>query len=282
MPRRCSQLAGLPPSDRILNSYPHQLSGGERQRVSIAQALACRPALVIADEPFTALDSVRVVQLGALFRELRDRIGSSFLVISHTPGVLARIADSVLVMQHGRMVEQGPPARVFGAPAHPYTAAVLGGGKSGGCVLTRCCGSTGSRNPSVRGRPFATSVYDRSGRRARRGGDVRESGKSTLARCIARMERPDSGEIRIEGRAEYTASDVQLIFQEAAATLNPRFTAAEILEEPLLIQKRGSAASRAGKARQWLEMVGLPKTAAENVPWPSAAASASAWRLPAP
>src|SRR4051794_27450560 len=90
------------------------------------------------------------------------------------------------------------------------------------------------------------------------------SGKSTLARCIARMERPDSGEIRIEGRADYTVSDVQLIFQEAAATLNPRFTAAEILEEPLLIQKRGSAASRAGKARQWLQLVGLPKTAADK------------------
>jgi ABC-type glutathione transport system ATPase component len=119
------EVAGLPPSARILAAYPHQLSGGERQRVSIAQALACRPALVIADEPFTALDATRVVQLARLFRELKQRIGSSFLVISHSPGVLARIADQILVMQEGRIVEQGSPAGVFGSPAHPYTAAVL-------------------------------------------------------------------------------------------------------------------------------------------------------------
>ena len=174
-------LAGLPPSDRILASYPHQLSGGERQRVSIAQALACRPALVIADEPFTALDSIRVLQLAALFRELKERIGSSFLVISHTPGVLARIADSMLVMQHGRIVEQGPPARVFGAPAHPYTAAVLAGRKERRMRLTRCCGSTRLTKSSARRRPFATSASPRSGRRARPGGES-GSGKSTLAR----------------------------------------------------------------------------------------------------
>src|SRR4051812_34312233 len=118
------ELAGLTPSDRILEAYPHQLSGGERQRVTIAQALACRPALVIADEPFTALDAVRVVELAALFRELKEKIGVSFLVISHSPGVLARIADSVMVMHNGRIVEQGPPSAVFGSPKHPYTAAV--------------------------------------------------------------------------------------------------------------------------------------------------------------
>ena len=118
-------LAGLPPSRRILDAYPHQLSGGERQRVLIAQALAGRPSVVIADEPFTALDAVRVVELALLFRELREKTGTSFLVISHSPGVLARIADSVLVMQAGRIVEQGPPDVLFRAPAHPYTAAVL-------------------------------------------------------------------------------------------------------------------------------------------------------------
>ena len=119
------ELAGLCPSERILEAYPHQLSGGERQRVTIAQALACRPALVIADEPFTALDAVRVVELATLFRGLKEKIGSSFLVISHSPGVLARIADSVLVMQDGRIVEQGTASAVFGSPKHPYTAAVL-------------------------------------------------------------------------------------------------------------------------------------------------------------
>ena len=113
--------APLEPLARILQAYAHQLSGGERQRVLIAQALACRPALVIADEPFTALDLPRVLELAALFGELKRNTGASFLVISHSPGVLAHLADSVLVMHAGRIVEQGPVRQVFGAPAHSYT-----------------------------------------------------------------------------------------------------------------------------------------------------------------
>jgi peptide/nickel transport system ATP-binding protein len=118
------RLAGLPAA-RILDAYPHQLSGGERQRVAIAQALACRPALVIADEPFTALDAGRVVELSALFRSLTGQLGTSFLLISHSPGVLAGIAHRVLVMYAGRIVERGAPEHVFRSPLHPYTAALL-------------------------------------------------------------------------------------------------------------------------------------------------------------
>jgi peptide/nickel transport system ATP-binding protein len=124
-PAKLLAMAGLPDPARILRSYPHQLSGGERQRVVIAQALVCRPPLVIADEPFTALDPVRVVELAGLFRDLKEKTGSAFLVISHSPGVLARIADTVLVLSGGRVVEQGPPARLFRSPEHPYTAAVV-------------------------------------------------------------------------------------------------------------------------------------------------------------
>jgi ABC-type dipeptide/oligopeptide/nickel transport system ATPase component len=107
-------LVGLAATRRMYDAYPHQLSGGERQRVVIAQALACRPALVIADEPFTALDAVRVVELSSLFRELRDKLQTSFLLISHSPGVLARTADQVLIMHAGRIVERGTPRQVFG------------------------------------------------------------------------------------------------------------------------------------------------------------------------
>jgi ABC-type glutathione transport system ATPase component len=107
-------LVGLPATRRMFDAYPHQLSGGERQRVVIAQALACRPALVIADEPFTALDAIRVVELSSLFRELREKLQISFLLISHSPGVLARTADQVLVMEAGRIVERGTPRQVFG------------------------------------------------------------------------------------------------------------------------------------------------------------------------
>jgi ABC-type glutathione transport system ATPase component len=107
-------LVGLAATRRMYDAYPHQLSGGERQRVVIAQALACRPALVIADEPFTALDAVRVVELSSLFRELREKLQTSFLLISHSPGVLARTADQVLIMHAGRIVERGTPRQVFG------------------------------------------------------------------------------------------------------------------------------------------------------------------------
>ena len=108
------RLVGLPATPRMFDAWPHQLSGGERQRVAIAQALACRPALVIADEPFTALDAPRVVELSSLFRELREKLQISFLLISHSPGVLARTADQVLIMQAGRIVERGTPRQVFG------------------------------------------------------------------------------------------------------------------------------------------------------------------------
>jgi ABC-type glutathione transport system ATPase component len=107
-------LVGLAATRRMYDAYPHQLSGGERQRVVIAQALACRPALVIADEPFTALDAIRVVELSSLFRELREKLHTSFLLISHSPGVLARTADQVLIMQAGRIVERGTTRQVFG------------------------------------------------------------------------------------------------------------------------------------------------------------------------
>jgi ABC-type glutathione transport system ATPase component len=119
------ELAGLGGSARLRSAYPHQLSGGERQRVLIAQALAARPALVIADEPFSALDPGLVVEISLLIRRLRDTLGTSFLVIGHDPGVLAHLADSVLVMHAGRVVERGPCPRVFRAPSDPYTADLL-------------------------------------------------------------------------------------------------------------------------------------------------------------
>jgi ABC-type glutathione transport system ATPase component len=119
------RLAGIDDPGRVARAYPHQLSGGERQRVLIAQALAGRPSLIIADEPFTALDPVLVVEICALLRHLRDTLGTSFLVIGHDPGVLAHLADSVLLMRAGRIVDRGPVPRVFQAPADPYIAGLL-------------------------------------------------------------------------------------------------------------------------------------------------------------
>jgi oligopeptide/dipeptide ABC transporter ATP-binding protein len=161
------RLAGLPATPRIRDAYPHQLSGGERQRVLIALALSCRPALVIADEPFTALDAARVVELSALFVDLKQKLGVSFLLIDHSPAVLARIADYALVMYAGRIVERGTPRQLTPNPMHPYTAGLLRS------IPRPVAG--GKRLPCIPGNPP--------------GLDARPSGCPFEPRCGVRMER---------------------------------------------------------------------------------------------
>jgi peptide/nickel transport system ATP-binding protein/oligopeptide transport system ATP-binding protein len=116
---------GIPSATRRLNDYPHQLSGGQRQRVMIAMALACRPKLLIADEPTTALDVTIQAQVLDLLMDLRDEMGMAIIVITHNMGVIAEVADRVLVMYAGRIVEQSPVAGLFETPQHPYTKGLL-------------------------------------------------------------------------------------------------------------------------------------------------------------
>src|SRR6266850_1297841 len=118
-------MVGLSDVDRIAAAYPHQLSGGQRQRVAMAQALACRPPLVVADEPTASLDTVTQAEVLELFLRLKQELGSAFLFISHSPAVLGKICDRFLVMYAGEIVEQGPAAQVLTDPLHPYTRALL-------------------------------------------------------------------------------------------------------------------------------------------------------------
>jgi oligopeptide/dipeptide ABC transporter ATP-binding protein len=119
------QAVRIPDAERRVRDYPHQLSGGLQQRVLIAMALACRPSLVVADEPTTALDATVQAQILDLLRELRAALGLSLLLITHDLGVLAAMADRVAVMYAGRVVEQGTVRDIFRSPAHPYTQALL-------------------------------------------------------------------------------------------------------------------------------------------------------------
>jgi oligopeptide/dipeptide ABC transporter ATP-binding protein len=116
---------GLDDSDRIFRAYPHQLSGGQRRRITIAQALICKPRLVIADEPTAWLDVGRTAEILDLMTRLRDALGTAFLLISHDPHVLATVADRAMVMYAGQIVESGPAAEVFNRPMHPYSRALL-------------------------------------------------------------------------------------------------------------------------------------------------------------
>jgi ABC-type dipeptide/oligopeptide/nickel transport system ATPase component len=116
---------GLPEPSRLARAYPHELSGGQQQRVTIAQAIACRPALLVADEPTSALDSTTRAEILALLRDLKQRFSLALLLVTHDFGTLGALADRVLVMHAGRVVEEGPLARVCRDPQHPYTRALL-------------------------------------------------------------------------------------------------------------------------------------------------------------
>ncbi|MCH4090736.1 ABC transporter ATP-binding protein [Acetobacter sp.] len=116
---------GVPDPERTANRYPHQLSGGLRQRAMIAMALSCNPALLIADEPTTALDVTVQAQILDLLRNLRTDYGSAVMLITHDMGVVAETCDHVMVLYSGRVAERGPASAIFAQPAHPYTAALL-------------------------------------------------------------------------------------------------------------------------------------------------------------
>jgi peptide/nickel transport system ATP-binding protein len=119
------ELVRIPSAERRLDAYPHELSGGLRQRAMIAMALSCKPRLLLADEPTTALDATVQVQVLVLLRRLQRELGMGMIFVTHDIGVAAEIADFVAVMYAGRIIESGPVARVLQAPAHPYTAGLL-------------------------------------------------------------------------------------------------------------------------------------------------------------
>jgi peptide/nickel transport system ATP-binding protein len=264
----------LPDPPRIFAAYPHQLSGGQRQRIIIAMALILKPALLIADEPTTALDVTTQAEILRLIRDLQRENGTAVLFITHDFGVVAEIADTVSVLKLGELVESGRAAEVLTRPRHPYTRMLLDAVPAleprkqalPDCAAVHLCTRGLTRIFSSGGwfgRPREVRAADGVDLEAKKGetlGIVGESGsgKSTVARLIAQLIEPTSGEIVLDGEpvahlrgapAQRFRRKVQVVFQDPYRSLNPRRTVgAAIAEGPLNFgASREAAWMRAGE-----------------------------------
>ncbi|MEH3148138.1 MAG: ABC transporter ATP-binding protein [Methylobacterium frigidaeris] len=279
----------LPDPDSALRAYPHELSGGQRQRVMIAMALALEPALLIADEPTTALDVTTQGRILALIREIQRRRGMGVLFITHDFGVVAEIADRVAVMQGGRLVEAGPAREVLGRPRADYTRALIAAvpplapraprGEGGAPILSLAGVSKTYRSGGPFGRGRVTHAVRDVTLDLPRGttlGIVGESGsgKSTLARCIVRLLDPEAGTIRLgdtdlarlSRRAmREQAHRVQMVFQDPFASLNPRRRAGDLVAQGPVLRGVPRAAALA-RARELFALVGLDPAAVGRFP----------------
>ena len=280
----------LPEPERMIDVYPHQLSGGQRQRIMIAAALVLDPVLLIADEPTTALDVTTQAQILKLIKELRARRNTGVLFITHDFGVVAEVAHRVVVMQHGRVVEQGRTEDVLRRPRDDYTRMLIRSVPSLSpparepITATPVVLQTSDLNKTYLSGGFfakrrevhAVKDVNLSVRRGETLGVVGESGsgKSTVARCIARLIEPTEGAILIEGAdvAKLGAralrphrKRVQIVFQDPYRSLNPRRTVgAAITEGPVNF---GMAESEAiVRARNLMRLVGLDPDALERFP----------------
>ena len=268
---RCKQMlrdVGFSDPDRIMRAYPHQLSGGQRQRVAIAQALVCRPKLLIADEPLSALDAATQAEILELLLRLKRDLGLAMVFITHNAGVLASLADSIVVMREGQVAARGSldklesssdeyvqgllfPERTLAAAPHKGSNV-----SDGGPLLLEVRGLSKRfvQQRMLSRKQFVVQSLEEIDLELREGSTVAVlgrsgSGKSTLARCLAGFETPDSGEVLLEGKKQWPQrqgprsravfarewAEVQMIFQDAATSLNPRFTARQIVAEPLEI-----------------------------------------------
>jgi peptide/nickel transport system ATP-binding protein len=279
----------LPEPERLIDAYPHQISGGQRQRIMIAAALVLDPALLIADEPTTALDVTTQAQILQLIRELQERRGTGVLFITHDFGVVAEIAHRVVVMQSGRVVEAGAAADILRRPQSDYTRMLIAAvpslkpppraPKTGPVALQTVGLAKTYRSGSLLfpGRVVkAAENVDLVVRRGETLGIVGESGsgKSTVARCIARLIEPTAGAIRIgdidvahlaEGRLRPHRRHVQIVFQDPYRSLNPRRTVGtSIIEGPMNFGLDGAEARK--RASRLMALVGLSPDALDRYP----------------
>ena len=321
------KLVRIPEPEKQLSQYPHQLSGGMRQRVMIAMALSCRPSLLIADEPTTALDVTIQAQILDLIKLLQQDIGMSVMFITHDMGVVAEVADRVVVMLRGEKVEEGSAQEVFHNPQHPYTKALLAAvprlgsmqglkqpAKFANVDITRTEGDEVTdamtemkltemsdtvkheETPLLEIENLTTRFDIHSGLFGRASCRVHavegvsfklqpgetlalvgESGcgKSTTGRSIIRLVDPTRGSVMFEGRELLSLSsndmrplrrDMQMIFQDPFASLNPRMTAGAAISEPLVAHGLAKGSEVDDRAAALLRRVGLEPEYAKRYP----------------
>jgi peptide/nickel transport system ATP-binding protein len=297
---RCVELltqVEIPNPDKAVDRYTFEFSGGMRQRVMIAMSLACNPALLIADEPTTALDVTTQAEILDLIKKLQVSHGMAVMFITHDMGVVAEIADQVIVMHHGKVVETGPVEDIFHAPREPYTQMLIGSvtklGRTADIRLKRPpipaaalpilevrdlqlhFGSAKAPIKAVDG----VSLHVMPGESL---GIVGESGsgKTTMGRCLLRVYDPKAGSIAYR-RADGSVVDmvtadkhalkdcrreIRMIFQDPVGSLNPRMTVAQIVGEPLLVNNLARGKELDDRVAELLRSVGLEPAWRERYP----------------
>ncbi|NIZ02894.1 ABC transporter ATP-binding protein [Thalassospira lucentensis] len=305
----------IPDARNLMKRYPHHLSGGMRQRVMIAMALSCRPQLLIADEPTTALDVTIQAQILRLIHDLQVENGMSVLFITHDMGVVSEIADRVIVMFRGEKVEEGPVKDIFANPQHPYTKALLQAvprlGSMKGTDLPNRFAIPGEE-PRIDAAPAAKIDYTKppllSVRELTTHFDIKEGllskttkrvhavegididiwpgetlglvgesgcGKSTTGRSILKLVQSQSSRLLFDGQDMSSMSNtdlqklrrqIQFVFQDPYASLNPRLTVGYSICEPMLIHRLETPKNAMDKAVWLLEQVGLSAEHAKRYP----------------
>ena len=283
-------LVEIPSPEKSFDKYPHQLSGGQRQRAMIAQSLSCDPGLLIADEPTTALDVTVQAEILDLMRNLKDKLNSAVVLITHDMGVVADLADRILVMKDGYTVEQGTSDQIFNNPQHPYTQALL--------ASVPKLGSTAKRELPIKRTEAVLSLRDVEITYPKRGrvpaftaasgvsfdiypgeilGLVGESGsgKTTVGRAAIGLLPISKGSINLVGRDISGASQRQLrevrqhtgiVFQDPGSSLNPRLPIGESIGEPLLLAGKAKGEELNKMVEDLLDSVELPRSYRNRYP----------------
>ncbi len=284
----------MPEPEKRIDSYPHEFSGGQKQRVVIAAALALNPSLIVADEPTTALDVTVQAEILELLRDFRDKFGTSIVLITHNMGVVADLADRVVVMYRGDIVEEAPVKELLAAPKQQYTKDLLAAVPH----LGRNSASAGMTERTHQDAEFLVEaknlVIEYPGRFGRGGfravddvsftisagevfGLVGESGsgKTTIGRAIAGLNRTTGGSLKVSGYEmlgykersfKPLRKDIGFVFQDPAASFNPQLSIGYCVAEPLLIHTQSSKAECNKRVGELLEAVQLPASYAQRFP----------------